>query len=125
MVAGARGWKPKSNGWSFKWRSRTATGATRELSVRYQILDTTWREYCDILKRDGVEPAPERNRKTTWKEFLTQHWDLIVAADFFTIEVWTAKAAAVHRSLLSCHPDVWRSAEGRSERTLDEPGCGM
>ena len=26
---------------------------------------------------------------TTWKEFLTQHWDLIVAADFFTIEAWT------------------------------------
>jgi hypothetical protein len=46
---------------------------------------------ANILKRNGVEPAPERNRKTTWKEFLTQHWDLIVAADFFTIEVWTAK----------------------------------
>src|SRR3954462_4678210 len=35
--------------------------------------------------------APERNRKTTWKEFLTRHWELIVAADFFTIEVWTNK----------------------------------
>ena len=46
---------------------------------------------ADILKRHGIEPAPERSRKTTWKEFLTQHWDLIVAADFFTIEVWTAK----------------------------------
>jgi putative transposase len=34
---------------------------------------------------------PERSRKTSWKEFLTQHWDLIVAADFFTIEVWTGK----------------------------------
>lgn len=45
----------------------------------------------DILERHGIEPAPERSRKTTWKEFLTQHWDLIVAADFFTIEVWTAK----------------------------------
>jgi hypothetical protein len=32
---------------------------------------------------------PERERKTTWKEFLAQHWDLIVAADFFTIEAWT------------------------------------
>src|SRR5215471_8044115 len=29
--------------------------------------------------------------KTTWKEFLTQHWDLIVAADFFTIEAWTPR----------------------------------
>jgi len=46
---------------------------------------------ANILKRHGIEPAPERSRRTTWKEFLTQHWELIVAADFFTIEVWTAK----------------------------------
>src|SRR3954451_18402294 len=44
-----------------------------------------------ILARNGIEPAPERERKTTWKEFLTQHWDLIVAADFFTIEAWTRR----------------------------------
>jgi putative transposase len=46
---------------------------------------------ANILKKNGIEPAPERVRKTTWKAFLTQHWELIVAADFFTIEVWTAK----------------------------------
>jgi len=45
----------------------------------------------NILKRHGIEPAPERSRKTTWREFLTRHWDQIVASDFFTIEVWTAK----------------------------------
>jgi len=44
---------------------------------------------AEILKRHGIEPAPERSRKTTWKEFLTRHWELIVAADFFTVEVWT------------------------------------
>ena len=44
-----------------------------------------------ILARHGIEPAPERERKTTWKEFLGQHWDLIVAADFFTIEAWTRR----------------------------------
>ncbi len=44
-----------------------------------------------ILQRHGIEPAPERNRKTTWKEFLTRHWELIVAADFFTVEVWTRR----------------------------------
>jgi putative transposase len=37
----------------------------------------------------GVRRA-ERIRKTTWKEFLEQHWDQILASDFFTIEVWTA-----------------------------------
>jgi transposase InsO family protein len=46
---------------------------------------------ANILKRNAIEPAPERVRKTTWKEFLTQHWNLIVAADFFTVEVWTRK----------------------------------
>src|SRR6202047_842459 len=46
---------------------------------------------AEILERHGIEPAPERSRKTTWKEFLTRHWGLIVAADFFTIEVWTRR----------------------------------
>jgi hypothetical protein len=46
---------------------------------------------AEMLARHGIEPAPERERKTSWKEFLTQHWDLIVAADFFTIEAWTRR----------------------------------
>lgn len=46
---------------------------------------------ANILKEHGLEPAPERNRKTTWKEFLVRHWELIVAADFFTVEVWTRR----------------------------------
>jgi putative transposase len=37
---------------------------------------------ADILKRHGIEPAPECSRKTTWKEFFTQHWELVMAADF-------------------------------------------
>ena len=41
-----------------------------------------------ILKQQGIEPAPERRRKTTWKEFLTRHWEQIVASDFFTVGVW-------------------------------------
>jgi hypothetical protein len=44
---------------------------------------------AQILKRHGMEPAPERSRKMTWKEFLSRHWELIVATDFFTVEVWT------------------------------------
>jgi len=44
---------------------------------------------ANILKRHGIEPAPERSRRTTWKEFLSRHWNQIVASDFFTVEVWT------------------------------------
>jgi putative transposase len=32
---------------------------------------------ADILQRHGIAPAPERIQKTTWKEFLTRHWELI------------------------------------------------
>lgn len=46
---------------------------------------------ADILRRHGIEPAPQRDRKTTWTEFLKRHWELIVSADFFTTEVWTSK----------------------------------
>ena len=44
---------------------------------------------ANILKKHGIEPAPERERKTTWREFKQRHWELIVGADFFTVEVWT------------------------------------
>jgi hypothetical protein len=43
-----------------------------------------------ILQRHGIEPAPERKKQTSWKEFLTRHWELIVAADFFTVEATLA-----------------------------------
>jgi putative transposase len=46
---------------------------------------------AEILKRRGMEPTPERKRKTIWKEFLSRHWEQIVAADFFTVEVWTKR----------------------------------
>ena len=42
-----------------------------------------------ILKEQGIEPAPERNKKTKWQEFLRAHWQVPAAADFFTVEVWT------------------------------------
>jgi putative transposase len=42
---------------------------------------------AQILERHGIEPAPERIRKTTWREFLSQHRELLVAADFFSVEV--------------------------------------
>src|SRR5438105_4919419 len=44
---------------------------------------------ANILKRHGIEPAPERSRRTTRKDFLNRHWDQIIATDFFTVEVWT------------------------------------
>src|ERR1700728_4403176 len=77
---------------------------------------------AEILGRHGIEPAPERERKTTWKEFLTQHWELIVAADFFTIEAWTRRSLERFVILFSwnCRLARWRSLESRRVPV----GCG-
>jgi hypothetical protein len=66
------------------WGYRRIQGAIANLG--HILAHTT---IANILKRHGIEPAPERNRRTTWKEFLNRHWDQIVASDFFTVEVWT------------------------------------
>jgi hypothetical protein len=51
---------------------------------------------ANILKREGIEPAPERGKRTQWSVFLKAHWRTIVAADFFTAEVWTLKGLITH-----------------------------
>ncbi len=38
-----------------------------------------------ILQRAGLEPAPRRSR-TTWRAFLAQHAQQLLATDFFTVE---------------------------------------
>jgi transposase InsO family protein len=68
------------------WGYRRIQGALSNLGQ--EIARST---IADILQRRGIEPAPERKRKTDWKEFLNRHWELIVAADFFTVEVWTRR----------------------------------
>src|SRR5580693_468035 len=68
------------------WGYRRIQGALSNLG--HQLARST---IAEILDRHGIEPAPERSRKTTWKEFLSRYWELIVAADFFTGEVWTRR----------------------------------
>ena len=87
-------------------RPRVA-GRIRSLAVRMASENCTWgykriqgalanlgHNVCKatvkcILKSDGIKPAPERSRKTTWNEFVRNHWDSLAACDFFTVEVWT------------------------------------
>src|SRR5262249_14019361 len=44
-----------------------------------------------ILKDHGIEPAPDRGATVPSKTFLAAHWDALVAADFFTVEVLTLR----------------------------------
>jgi len=50
----------------------------------------------NILKRHGIEPAPERNKRTSWITFLKAHWDVMAATDFFTVEVWTLRGLVTY-----------------------------
>jgi len=45
----------------------------------------------NVLKSNGIEPAPERSKRTTWSIFLKAHWKVLAASDFFSVEVWTPK----------------------------------
>ena len=51
---------------------------------------------ANVLKRNGIEPSPERRRRTKWSTFLKAHWRLLAASDFLTVEVWTAKGLVTH-----------------------------
>jgi hypothetical protein len=51
---------------------------------------------CNVLKRNGIEPAPERSKRTTWSTFLKAHWKILAASDFFTVEVWTSRGLLTH-----------------------------
>ena len=31
----------------------------------------------NILKKHGIEPAPDRKRQTTWSSFLKAHWEVL------------------------------------------------
>jgi len=46
---------------------------------------------ANVLKRNGIEPSPERSRRTPWSTFLKAHWKILAASDFLTVEVWTGR----------------------------------
>jgi len=62
-------------------------------NVGHRICETTVKR---ILKDHGIEPTPERSKKSTWNEFIQSHWDSLAAADFFTVEVWTPSGLVRH-----------------------------
>ena len=46
------------------------------------------------LKEHGIGPSPDR--PMSWRTFLCAHAAAIAAADFLTIEVWTARGLVTH-----------------------------
>ena len=52
---------------------------------------------ANVLRDNGIKTAPDR--PTSWRTFLRAHAKVIVAADFFTTEVWTARGLVTHYTL--------------------------
>jgi hypothetical protein len=71
-----------------------------------------------ILKGHGIEPAPERGTNTPWKTFLAAHWDGLVAADFFTVEVLTMGGLVRYVVFFVVKLET-RAVEGRRDHESD------
>ncbi len=66
------------------WGYDRIAGAVRNLGD-----DISDESVGNILRRQGIEPAPDRERSTSWSTFIKAHWHVLAAIDFTTVEVWT------------------------------------
>ena len=76
------------------WGYTRLQGALR--NVGHRVARTT---ITTILKQAGVPPVP--GRPLTWQSLLKAHWPAVVAADFFTTEVWTARGLVTYYTLFA------------------------
>jgi hypothetical protein len=76
-----------------------------------------------IFKAQGIEPAPNYRRRSTWKSSLHAHWNVLASVDFTAMEIWTKSGLAicylmfvmalatrrVHLAACAANPDeAWR-----------------
>jgi transposase InsO family protein len=54
---------------------------------------------ANMLKRHGIDPAPERGKRMPWSQFLKSHWEVLAAADFLTVEVWGLRGLVTYNVL--------------------------
>src|SRR5436853_3834914 len=57
----------------------------------------------NILRRHDIPPAPKRKQTTSWKDFIRAHMAVLVATDFFTVEVLTLKGLVTYYVLFFIH----------------------
>src|SRR4029450_7632851 len=67
------------------WGYRRIQGALANLGHSIDAITVR-----NILHRHHMEPAPQRRKAgMSWSQFLTLHWKVLAATDFFTVEVAT------------------------------------
>ncbi|HEY6926008.1 MAG TPA: hypothetical protein VI653_21180 [Steroidobacteraceae bacterium] len=55
----------------------------------------------DILKDNGIDPAPARDAHTRWSTFLKAPWECLTATDFVSVEVFTLKGLITYYRTLA------------------------
>jgi putative transposase len=81
-----------------RWGYDRIVGAMANL--RYQLSDQT---VANILRRHDIPPAPQRKQTTSWKDFIRAHMAVLVATDFFTVEVLTLQGLMTYYVLFFIH----------------------
>ena len=77
---------------------------------------------ANVRKERGLEPAPERKKRTTWRECLAAHGDVLAAADCFTVEVWTPRGLTRFTVLVLIHLASRRGPIAGISAEPDGPG---
>jgi transposase InsO family protein len=72
-----------------RWGYTRIQGALK--NVGHQVARST---IAAILKAEGIPPSGKR--PLSWRTFLRAHWPALVAADFFTTEVWTGRGLVTY-----------------------------
>jgi putative transposase len=68
----------------------------------------------NILRRHDIPPAPKRKQATSWKDFIRAHMAVLVATDFFTVEVLTLRGLITYYVLFFIDLESRRVMLGRS-----------
>jgi len=74
----------------------------------------------NILRSNGIAPARERGRTTSWKDFIAAHTDVMAGADFFTVEVLTWRGLVTYYVLFFLHLESRRVSVAGITRHPDQ-----
>ena len=77
---------------------------------------------ANVRKERGLEPAPDRKTRTTWRELLAAHGDVLAAADCCTVEVWTPRGLTRFTVLVLSHLASRRGQIAGISAEPDGPG---
>ena len=69
--------------------------------LKYLGYTVSHKTIANVLRKYGLEPEPDRKRRTTWNEFIKAHWQSLAAIDFFTTEIYTVRGLTRYMVLVA------------------------